>query len=98
MLNTFIKEDEEFIISKNLSLNIETFLYNYELKSIETSGIIIKKECTSYILYYLTIENDKITSIPKVLSKSEAQELYLNEFNNNYSLDEFFEINKTLTL
>ncbi len=89
----------KFTMSKNLIINIETFIQSRD-NTLFTKGFIIKKLDNKFKLYYVTITNEKITNINKEITLEEAQEMfYSHEFNKNiYGLTEFFEIKKGKSL
>lgn len=86
----------KIVLSNNLFWNIASYIFNSSSTFLSTTGTIIKKENGEYIIYYISINNNEITTIPKLISKEEVQNIYYSNEGNEQivGLKEFFEVER----
>lgn len=86
----------KLILSNNLFWNIASYIFNSSSTFLLTTGTIIKKENGEYIIYYITINSNEITTIPELISKEEVQNIYYSNEGNEQieGLKEFFEVER----
>ncbi len=99
LINKNINNKGEFVMTYNLFWNLLTYL-NEEIEVLDTTGVIIRKYREEYTLYYVYINTEMVTIIPKSISMEEANNLYLSDENNSitYGVKDFFSKGKGYTL
>lgn len=86
----------KIVLSNNLFWNIASYIFNSSSTFLLTTGTIIKKENGEYVIYYIAINSNEITTIPKLISKEEVQTIYYSNEGNEQieGLKEFFEVER----
>lgn len=95
MLAHYIDIDSIVVMSDTILNDLIDYISNEMIQSLNTTGVIIKKEGTDFIVYHVSINNNQFIIVPKVSTGEEIKDKYLkNPLNGNIKgLDEFLEIN-----
>lgn len=86
-LKSLIGTNEGIIISENIYNSLVSYLLGQNNRILYNKGIIIKKINGIYTLYYVLLENERITSVAKQLSEKEIN-LLLQRNVDNQDLEE----------
>ena len=95
MLAHYIDIDSIVVMSDTILNDLIDYISNEMIQSLNTTGVIIKKEGADFIVYHVSINNNQFIIVPKVSTGEEIKDKYLkNPLNGNIKgLDEFLEIN-----
>jgi len=91
----YIDIDSIVVMSDTILNDLIDYISNEMIQSLNTTGVIIKKEGADFIVYHVSINNNQFIIVPKVSTGEEIKDKYLkNPLNGNIKgLDEFLEIN-----
>lgn len=70
--------NSEFVISDNIYQNLVTVMVGTEAPGYCTKGVILEKKNEEYIFYKVFFSTETITCDKKIITKEEAQQLFLS--------------------
>lgn len=94
VLTNYIGIDEQVVFSDSIINDLITYFSSEMVSSLNTSGVMIKRDGDNFILYKLWVNNGIFTIFPKFITLEELKEIYLkNTLNQDVKgLEEFFDI------
>ena len=86
-----IGSEGEFVISHNLLMNMQAYVY-MDYNILNTTGYVVRKDSLGYTLFNVNITHNGVMVIPSSVSKDNLRTLYNSSSNSEHTkeLDEFF--------